>query len=84
MFSLVLRLFNLDILHIFVKPNILKIFANLSNAKPMVTHMSLGTILSISNGTPLEDPTLYHNLVSALQCCIITQYNITYMITKLC
>ncbi|KAJ9676960.1 hypothetical protein PVL29_022114 [Vitis rotundifolia] len=57
--------------------------AGLSDAKPRAIPMASGSILSISDGTPLEDPTLYHSLVRALQYCTITRPDFTYAVNKL-
>lgn len=56
----------------------------LSDAKPIATLISSGTVFSISDGTPLEYPTLYRNLVGALQYCTITRPDITCTVNKLC
>ncbi|KAL6347994.1 hypothetical protein AAG906_037723 [Vitis piasezkii] len=57
--------------------------AGLSESKPMTSPMVVGPVLSIVDGTRLEDPTLYRSLVGALQYCTITRPDIAYTINKL-
>ena len=58
--------------------------AGLSESKSMASPMAAGPVLSIANGTRLEDPTLYRSLVGALQYCTITRPDIAYTVNKLC
>ncbi|RVW19932.1 Retrovirus-related Pol polyprotein from transposon RE1 [Vitis vinifera] len=50
----------------------------------MASPMAAGPVLSIADGTRLEDPTLYRSLVGALQYCTITRPDIAYTVNKLC
>ena len=50
----------------------------------MASPMAAGSVLSIADGTRLEDPTLYRSLVGALQYCTITKPDIAYTLNKLC
>ena len=56
----------------------------LSEAKSMASPMTTSHVLSITDNTILEDPTLYRSLVGALQYCTITRLDIDYTINKLC
>ena len=56
----------------------------LSEAKSMASPMTASHVLSITDNTILEDPTLYQSLVGALQYCTITRLYIDYTINKLC
>ena len=58
--------------------------AGLSESKSMTSPMAAGPVLSIDDGTRLEDPTLYRSLVGALQYCTITRPYIAYTVNKLC
>nr|CAN68364.1 hypothetical protein VITISV_021899 [Vitis vinifera] len=58
--------------------------AGLSESKSMASPMAAGPVLSIADGTRLEDPTLYRSLVGALQYCTITRPDIAYTVNKLC
>ena len=54
------------------------------DCKHTSTPMSTSSSLSLCDGEPLLDPSLYQSIVRALQYCTITQPNISFSINKAC
>lgn len=46
--------------------------------------MITSLLLSNFGGIPLEDPSMYINIVSSLQYCVLTQPIIAFLVDKLC
>uniref|UniRef100_A0A803PBI7 Reverse transcriptase Ty1/copia-type domain-containing protein n=1 Tax=Cannabis sativa TaxID=3483 RepID=A0A803PBI7_CANSA len=57
--------------------------AKLENTKPSVTPMTAGKPLSISNGTPLSQPTIFRIVIGALQYLSHTRPDISFAVNKL-
>jgi hypothetical protein len=53
-------------------------------AKPSKTPCTSGSKLSKLDGEPLADPTLYRQVVEALQYCTLTRPEIAYSVNQLC
>ncbi|XP_038889380.1 uncharacterized mitochondrial protein AtMg00810-like [Benincasa hispida] len=46
--------------------------------------MAVGTISSLTDGQPLDNPSEYRSLVGALQYCTLTRPDISFNVNKLC
>lgn len=57
--------------------------ASMSYCKPASSPADLSAKLD-GSGPPIDDPTLYRNLVGALQYLTFTQPNITYVVQQIC
>lgn len=53
-------------------------------AKPLPTHMSTGVKLSVKDGDPFDEVTLYRSTVGSLQCLTIKRPDIAYSVNKVC
>lgn len=58
--------------------------AAMFDCKHIITPMASTTSLSLYDGEPLHDPSVYQSLVGALQYCIITHPDICFAVNKVC
>ncbi|XP_019108082.1 uncharacterized mitochondrial protein AtMg00810-like [Beta vulgaris subsp. vulgaris] len=58
--------------------------AHMSSCNPCATPVDTKAKLSASNGPPMQDPTLYRQLASALQYLTFTRPDITYAVQQVC
>lgn len=54
------------------------------DAKPVSTPMEASTQLSITMGTPLDDPFPYISTIGALQYVLLTRPDLSFVVNKLC
>jgi hypothetical protein len=57
---------------------------HMSGAKPAKSPCPSSSKLSKHGGSPLPDPTVYKQIVGALQYCTLTRPNIAYSVNQLC
>ena len=55
----------------------------MSQCKPCPTPMSTGRSISLSDGKPMHDPTVYRSAVGALQYLLYTRPDIAFVVNKL-
>ena len=58
--------------------------ASMIDSKPFSVSMAIGSILSIHDGSVLDNGTEFHNIIGALQYCTITRPNIAFVVNKIC
>ena len=58
--------------------------AQMFDCKHASTPMSTSSSLSLYDGEPLSNPSLYHRIVGALQYCTITRPDINFSVNKVC
>ncbi|XP_028794143.1 uncharacterized protein LOC114749774 [Neltuma alba] len=58
--------------------------ANMSNAKSVVTSMTMGLKLLKTGSVPMTNPQLYRSIIGALQYATITRPEISFAINKVC
>ena len=54
------------------------------HSKSILTPMACDHTLSIREGQPLEDPTLYYSMVEALQYYTLNRLDFCFVVNKVC
>lgn len=56
----------------------------MNGVKPVKTPLPDTLQLKISDGDPMDDPHLYHQVIGSLQYACLTRLDIAYVVNKLC